>query len=86
MACVEQAANQGLWPVRPDFEVGRIKTPFEITHFYSKKNDTAEMRKLLHLLVKKYKTCRKLYLPWDAAGWHASKRFLREIMDVSSRA
>ena len=57
----------------------------QITHFYSTKKDTAEMIKLLHVLLNQYRACRKLYLSWGAAGWHASKRFERELAEVNSR-
>jgi len=57
----------------------------QITHFYSTKKDTEEMIKLLHTLLRQYRRCRKLWLSWDAAGWHASKRFERELAEVNSR-
>ncbi|WP_159089993.1 hypothetical protein [Ruegeria sp. Alg231-54] len=47
----------------------------QITHFYSKKKDTDEMIKLLHVLLHEYFDCRRLFLSWDAASWHFSKNF-----------
>lgn len=57
----------------------------QITHFYSKKKDTEEMIKLLHLLLHEYFDCRRLYLSWDAASWHSSKKFLAEVKRVNKR-
>jgi transposase len=53
----------------------------QITHFYSKKKDTAEMIKLIELLCTRYRDQDKLYFSWDAAAWHASKK-LKEHLDV----
>ena len=40
---------------------------------------------LLHILLEKHKPCRKLWLSWAAAGWHASRRFEQELAQVNSR-
>ena len=61
-------------------------TANEVTHFYSKKKDTDEMIKLLRLIIEKYGDCRRLYLSWDAASWHSSKKFLAEVSRVNSRS
>jgi len=47
----------------------------QVTHFYSEKKNSAEMIKLLEILVKQYSDTDKIYLSWDAASWHASKMF-----------
>lgn len=57
----------------------------QITHFYSSKKNTEEMVKLVALLMKEYRDCSKLYISWDAAGWHASKRFVETIKRLNSR-
>jgi hypothetical protein len=59
-------------------------TTNQVTHFYSSGKNTQEMIKLMHVLLKKYSRCRTLYLSWDAAGWHASKRFLDAVAEVNS--
>ncbi len=41
----------------------------QITHFYSLKKNTEEMIKMADLLRTKYRTCRTIYLSWDAASW-----------------
>ena len=46
----------------------------QVTHFYSEKKNTAEMIKLLEVLLVQYAGCDKIYLSWDAASWHASKK------------
>jgi len=57
----------------------------QVTHFYSTGKNTDEMIKLLDLLLAQYRGCSKLYLSWDAAGWHASKRFLVRVKEVNAR-
>jgi transposase len=47
----------------------------QITHFYSKAKNTAEMIRLLDLLFKQCSGERTLYFSWDAASWHASKNW-----------
>ena len=55
----------------------------QVTHFYSVQKNTAEMIKLLDVLLNKYKSCRKLYLSWDAASWHASKQLYRRVENLN---
>ena len=57
----------------------------QVTHFYSSGKNTGEMIKLLELLLRQYRDCTRLYLSWDAAGWHASKRFSEKVDEVNSR-
>jgi hypothetical protein len=56
----------------------------QVTHFYSSGNNTDEMIKLLEVLQGQYRDCTRLYFSWDAAGWHASKRFLRIVEEINS--
>jgi transposase len=58
----------------------------QVIHFYSKKKDTGEMIKLLDILLKKYKRCKKLYLSWDAGSWHASKVLCDTVDKVNRTA
>ena len=55
----------------------------QVTHFYSLQKNTAEMITLLDVLLNKYKSCRKLYLSWDAASWHVSKQLYRRVEDLN---
>jgi len=55
----------------------------QITHFYSKKKDTEEMIRLLDLLLIKYKGCENIYLSWDAASWHISKKLQQKVDDAN---
>ena len=55
----------------------------QITHFYSPTKNSQEMVKLLGMLLRKYRRCRKIYLSWDAASWHASKAFLARVSEVN---
>jgi hypothetical protein len=56
----------------------------QVTHFYSSGKNTGEMIKLLDILLEQYRGCSTLYLSWDAAGWHASKRFLARVEEVNT--
>jgi transposase len=58
----------------------------QVTHFYSLKKDTEEMIGLIHKLVKQYRDQEKLYICWDSAGWHTSKKLLAEVAVLNSKA
>ena len=51
----------------------------QVTHFYSEKKDTTEMIRMMEVLVEKYRDHQKLYLSWDAASWHISKRLCQRV-------
>ena len=51
----------------------------QVTHFYSDKKDTEEMIKLLDILLSQYGHLKKIYLSWDAASWHISKKLFEKI-------
>ena len=51
----------------------------QITHFYSMKKNTAEMIRMMELLIDQYRDRRKIYLSWDAASWHISKQLYKSI-------
>ena len=55
----------------------------QITHFYSEKKNTAEMIKLLEILLEKYPTEERIYFSWDAASWHASKMLYEKVKEVN---
>jgi len=57
----------------------------QITHFYSYTKNTDEMIKLIALLLIQYRTQDKLYLSWDAAIWHQSKK-LKAHLEVMNSA
>jgi transposase len=54
-----------------------------VTHFYSKKKNTAEMIKMMELLRTQYRTCKTIYLSWDAASWHISKALFSRIRELN---
>jgi transposase len=58
----------------------------QITHFYSLKKNTEEMIKMADLLRTEYRTCRTIYLSWDAASWHISKRLSSHLDEVNQQA
>ena len=51
----------------------------QITHTYSRKKDTEEMIRLMGVLLERYPDRRRLYLSWDAASWHMSKKLKQQI-------
>ncbi len=51
----------------------------QVTHFYSEKKNTEEMIKLLDLLKTQYAHLDRIFLSWDAASWHVSKKLLEKI-------
>jgi transposase len=51
----------------------------QVTHFYSPRKNTTEMIRMMELLVERYHDRRKLYLSWDAASWHISKRLHQRV-------
>jgi hypothetical protein len=56
----------------------------QVTHFYSEKKNTAEMLKLLELLLVKYADQSCVYFSWDAASWHASKKLYQRVEEINS--
>ncbi len=57
----------------------------QITHFYSLKKNTEEMIKMADLLRTKYRSCRTIYLSWDAASWHISKKLFSHLDVVNQQ-
>ena len=57
----------------------------QITHFYSKAKNTAEMIKMAEILLAQYSDCKKLYLSWDAASWHMSKELLAFVKNNNNK-
>jgi transposase len=55
----------------------------QISHFYSEKKNTAEMIKLLDVLLRKYSDQRCLYLSWDVASWHVSHKLYERVDEVN---
>jgi transposase len=58
----------------------------QITHFYSKKKNTEEMIKMADVLRAEYRTCHTIYLSWDAASWHVSKKLFSHLEEVNQQA
>ncbi|MGB3899751.1 MAG: IS630 family transposase [Mesorhizobium sp.] len=51
----------------------------QVTHFYSDRKNTNEMIRMMDVLLDQYADRRTLYLSWDAASWHVSKKLLKRI-------
>jgi hypothetical protein len=58
----------------------------KVTHFYSLKKNTDEMIKMAGLLRQQYRGYRSVYLSWDAASWHVSKRLVAHLKKVNREA
>lgn len=55
----------------------------QITHFYSLKKNTEEMIRMANLLRSEYSSYRRIYLSWDAASWHISKKLKAHIEELN---
>jgi transposase len=84
----------GEYPTIPQFQMSKgsviVTAALElstnqVTHFYSTGKNTAEMIKLLEVLLDQYRDCTRLFFSWDAAGWHASRKFLKKVEEINSR-
>ena len=57
-----------------------------VTHFYSFKKNTDEMIKMADLLRSQYSSCSTIYLSWDAASWHISKKLVAHLDKANQQA
>jgi len=55
----------------------------QVVHFYSAKKNTDEMIKLLERLLDKYQDEDRIFLSWDAASWHISKKLYEYVEEVN---
>ena len=51
----------------------------QVTHFYSDRKNTTEMIRMMDVLLERYADRRTIYLSWDAASWHVSKKLRQRI-------
>ena len=58
----------------------------QVTHFYSLKKNTDEMIKMADLLRQQYRGCRSIYLSWDAASWHVSRKLVAHLKTANKEA
>jgi transposase len=58
----------------------------QVTHFYSSAKNTAEMVRLVRILVEQYADQERLYFSWDAASWHATNRLYSEVDELNRMA
>jgi hypothetical protein len=72
--------NKGILVVTAGLELSEN----QVTHFYSEKKNTGEMLKLLEILLVKYSNESCLYLSWDAASWHMSKKLQERVEEINS--
>lgn len=57
----------------------------QVVHFYSESKNTAEMIKLLNILIDKYVDEECIYFSWDAASWHASKELYKRVDEINGK-
>ena len=57
----------------------------QITHFYSRAKNTQEMIKMAEKLLEQYAGVKTLYLSWDAASWHMSRKLLAFVEGNNSQ-
>ena len=55
----------------------------QLIHFYSTKKNTNEMLKLLNIIIEKYQSENSIYLSWDAASWHISKKLNEKVEEIN---
>jgi hypothetical protein len=53
----------------------------QITHFYSPRKDTGEMIRMIAELIHGYQNKSTIYISWDAASWHISKKLNRYVTE-----
>ncbi|RYG96253.1 MAG: IS630 family transposase [Alphaproteobacteria bacterium] len=56
----------------------------QVTHFYSAKKNTDEMIKMMGVLLAAYRDRSRIFLSWDAASWHMSRK-LGHAIDAHNR-
>ena len=58
----------------------------QVTHFYSTAKNTDEMVRMANALLERYADAGTLYLSWDAASWHLSKKLTAFINEHNATA
>jgi transposase len=58
----------------------------QVTHFYSMAKNTDEMIRMANTLLEQYAGASTLYLSWDAASWHLSKKLTTFIDEHNATA
>jgi hypothetical protein len=89
----KRLVRQGEYPTVPQFQRSKgsliVTAALElstnqVTHFYSTRKNSDEIVKMLHILIRKYSGCRRIYMSWDHASWHSSKALFAEIANVNN--
>jgi len=55
----------------------------QVTHFYSIRKNTDEMIRMANLLRSQYADRQKIYLSWDAASWHISRKLKGHLQKLN---
>ena len=58
----------------------------QVTYFFSDRKNSEEVMRLIETLRTKYLGYRMLYLSWDAAPWHSSKRLKEWVEALNAQA
>ncbi|WP_276120156.1 IS630 family transposase [Pararhizobium qamdonense] len=51
----------------------------QVSHFYSTKKNTDEMIKMMQVLIEEYRDRSRIFMSWDAASWHVSRKLNEAI-------
>jgi hypothetical protein len=55
----------------------------QVTHFYSDRKNTDEMIRMADVLRAQYTSCHRIYLSWDSAAWHVSKKLKAHLEELN---
>lgn len=55
----------------------------QIMHFFSQGKNTGEMLRLIDRLLQSHQGCDRIYLSWDSASWHFSRRLKAKVAEVN---
>ncbi len=58
----------------------------QIAYFFSERKNTDETIRLIELLRDRYADCSRIFLSWDAAPWHDSKRLKARLASLNASA
>jgi hypothetical protein len=58
----------------------------QIVHCYARKKNTAEIIRLIAIILRYYSDRKRIFLSWDAASWHRSRQLFDYIAKHNSEA
>ncbi len=58
----------------------------QVTHFFSERKNTEETVRLVEFLRRSYRHAGRIFVSWDAAPWHSSKKLLDRVQFLNEWA